>query len=152
MTEIVCKTCQKPFLISPSRIKYGKKYCSRLCFDKAMIGTHRGKEIQRGQHLSPQTQFKKGQPCPNYKGGHKSKAGYFYIWKPNHPSAEKRGYVNRSILVAEEKIGRFLKRNERVHHINEIKDDDRPENLEIMTEREHKSLHAQKRWNTNTFR
>lgn len=152
MIEIICRICQKPFFISPSRIKYNKKYCSNSCKNKGQLGLHRGKEIQKGQHLSPRTQFKIGQPCPNFKGGHKSKTGYFYIWKPNHPSAEKKGYINRSILVIEEKIGRFLTDNERVHHINEIKDDDRPENLEVLTEKEHKSLHAHKRWNTNTFR
>ncbi len=37
----------------------------------------------------------------------------------------------------EEKIGRKLLRSEIVHHINGIKNDNRPENLIIMTQKEH---------------
>ena len=42
--------------------------------------------------------------------------------------------------------GRYLKENEVVHHINENKLDNRPENLEVMTASEHIKLHANKRW------
>ena len=45
-------------------------------------------------------------------------SGYIYIQKPEHPKATKRGYVAEHRLVAEDKIGRFLKDDEDVHHIN----------------------------------
>lgn len=48
-------------------------------------------------------------------------------------------------LVMECLIGRHLNANECVHHINFIRDDNRKENLELMTISEHMSLHSQLR-------
>ena len=39
-------------------------------------------------------------------------------------------------------IGRYLKDDEVVHHVNEVKDDNRLANLQLMDRWEHKSLHA----------
>lgn len=52
-------------------------------------------------------------------------------------------YVPEHVLVAEKSIGRLLSRSEVVHHINGIKDDNRPENLLVLTRVEHRKLHAQ---------
>ena len=70
-----------------------------------------------------------------------SKTGYIHVQNPGHPRANMHGYVKRATLVAEAKIGRLLVAHEIVHHINGIKDDDRPENLEVMTNKEHTALH-----------
>ena len=51
---------------------------------------------------------------------------------PGHPRARpKNPYVFEHILVMEDKIGRFLLSGESVHHLNGVKDDNRPENLEL---------------------
>jgi hypothetical protein len=73
-----------------------------------------------------------GKRPPNWKGGVTSK-GYFYIRKPGHPKANKRGYVKRAILVLEAKLGRPIREGYLSHHINEDTMDDRPENLEERT-------------------
>ncbi len=67
-----------------------------------------------------------------YKGGIIVHNGYVMLWRPEHPRAWSTGYVSRAICVAEEKLGRALKKGEVVHHINHIRDDDRPENIHVF--------------------
>jgi HNH endonuclease len=50
---------------------------------------------------------------------------------PEHPRAKSSSYVFEHILVMEELLGRHLTPNESVHHLNGVKDDNRPSNLEL---------------------
>jgi len=50
-----------------------------------------------------------------------------------HPRAGSSPYVFEHILLAEEVIGRHLVDGESVQHINGVRDDNRPENLELWT-------------------
>jgi hypothetical protein len=50
---------------------------------------------------------------------------------PGHPRASKHPYVFEHILVAEDMLGRYLVKGETVHHRNGVRDDNRPENLEL---------------------
>ncbi len=70
--------------------------------------------------------------------------GYIRCKVPDHPQASKHGgYVYEHRLVMEAELGRYLRPNEHVHHLNEDKSDNRIENLEVVTDsvhcREHKS-------------
>jgi HNH endonuclease len=49
-------------------------------------------------------------------------------------------------LVMAEKLGRELSTDEHVHHINGDKQDNRPDNLAIMTQSEHMRGHMQERY------
>lgn len=79
--------------------------------------------------------------------GHKKirKDGYIAIYFPDHPKSNKDGYIMEHILVMECYIGRWLKDNEIVHHINKKRNDNRIENLKLMTKSEHMSMHAKER-------
>ena len=64
--------------------------------------------------------------------GHK---GYLYV-----TIGENAGRRLHDVIM-EEHIGRRLKPDECVHHINGVKDDNRLENLQLMTVGEHSTLH-----------
>lgn len=72
--------------------------------------------------------------------------GYIRILKPDHPFHDNRGYVKEHRLVMEEYLGRYLTKDEIVHHINENPSDNRPENLQIMTRPEHVKHHTHWRY------
>lgn len=81
----------------------------------------------------PSSVFKSADQHWNWKGGRKkSKKGYVYILVPGHPNATKNGYVLEHRLVMEKILGRYLRKGEEVHHRNAVKDDNRPENLELV--------------------
>lgn len=86
-----------------------------------------------------------GKNSPIWKGGKSRDQGYVLIRSIGHPRASKNGhYVREHILVMEKHIGRFLHSSEVVHHKNEIRDDNRIENLELMTRSQHALHHEPK--------
>jgi hypothetical protein len=84
---------------------------------------------------------KRGKQSSNWKGGRiRDKAGYIQIYSPDHPRGKSSGYVLEHRIVVEKHLGRYLESTESVHHKNGIKDDNRVENLELMTRRIHRGI------------
>lgn len=86
----------------------------------------------------------RGSNNPKWKGGkYKNAAGYILVKAPSgHPNARKDGYMLEHRLIASERKGESLSESEIVHHKNEVKDDNRPENLEITEKPLHTSFHV----------
>lgn len=86
---------------------------------------------------------KNGQRNPNFNGGrYIDDKGYVRVLKSDHIYNNK-GYVYEHRLVVEKFLGRILHPWETVHHINEIKLDNRPANLFLTTIPEHSSIHRE---------
>ena len=67
---------------------------------------------------------------------------YEYVICRGHPRANKDGSVYKHVLVAEEKIGRYLFPEEVVHHIDENKLNNTSDNIMVFaTKADHTSFH-----------
>lgn len=59
--------------------------------------------------------------------------GYSMVKRLGHPRTDKSGWIFEHRVVMEEMIGRYLLPHETVHHRNGVRDDNRPENLELWS-------------------
>lgn len=77
---------------------------------------------------------RKGPNNPYWKGGKykDNQTGYVYVYLPEHPHANKKGYLPEHRVIMENFLGRDLKTNETIRHKNKIKDDNRLNNLELV--------------------
>lgn len=95
-------------------------------------------EARKWYKHSEETKEKmRGKNHPNWKGGKRKQGGYILIHKPNHPFANCNGNVYEHRLVMEQILGRYLRKEEGVHHKNRIRNDNRPENLQLIIENPH---------------
>lgn len=84
-----------------------------------------------------------GEKSPSWRGGRiQSSYGYILVNLPGHHRRNKSGYVMEHILVWERTHNKPLPDGWTVHHINGIKNDNRPCNLAAYPDRTHKNLLA----------
>ena len=83
----------------------------------------------------------------NFRGGKsKSGNGYVYIEASNHPRADTRGRLYEHIAVVEAALGHILSEGANVHHINEVRNDNRNSNLVACQDYAyHRLLHSRAR-------
>jgi len=80
-------------------------------------------------------------------GGHEKMRddGYIAVYCPDHPNASREGYVMKHRLVMERALGIAVPDGYVVHHINHKRNDNRIENLALMTFQAHAALHMSER-------
>ncbi len=84
----------------------------------------------------------KGKTPANFKGKRKQQ-GYITLYAPNHPYKNKHNFVFEHRLVMEKIIKRYLRPEEIVHHVNGIRDDNRPKNLKLFPNiKAHQEYHS----------
>lgn len=170
-----CENCKATVTKTrtPGNMKRPPRFCSKACQGKAVAGTGKGNRpntfyqcAQCGKEMavyrSPsnvkETPAKycslkcigkahERENNPAWNGGrYKTGQGYIVVFSPDHPHASVRKTVFEHRLVMEQVIGRYLKPEEVVHHKNGIKDDNRPENLELLpSQGAHSKLHGKLR-------
>ena len=96
--------------------------------------------------LNSVVKYKYGADNPEWTGGrHYDKNGYVRLWvEPNsffsNMTPRLTNYVPEHRLVMAKHLGRCLHSWEIVHHINGVKDDNRIENLQLVSELGHAQL------------
>lgn len=90
---------------------------------------------------------KMGAKNHNWNGGEtRDNDGRVRILRPDHPRANHHGYVLRGRVVLEEHLGRPLRNEEVVHHIDGNNTNDAIGNLQVFeTTNEHTRYHNQLR-------
>lgn len=123
--------------------------CKCGCGGKTRIST-RNHNV-RGWVKNQPLDFIHGHNCngeinPHWNGGTaETGGGYIWVTSKGHHRANKNGYVLEHILVAEKKIGRLLTDLEVVHHEDENKKNNSPDNLMVFpSQSEHMIYHARK--------
>jgi len=111
---------------------------------------NRLREVFKGKHLSPTTEFKRGENTlekhPLWKGGRtETTNGYIQI----SAGIDSKRYEHD--VVMERHLGRKLLNNEVVHHINGIKTDNTIENLKLTAISKHTEFHPRERNQDGTF-
>lgn len=98
-------------------------YCSRECYESSRA-------------KNPLDRYHNGRPVI-VDGG-----GYVRIYEPDHPRAFKSGRVLEHRWVVEQIIGRYLETDEHVHHIDHVRTNNDPSNLQLLSARDHLSITA----------
>lgn len=164
--EVICSWCNEVFNKKPSEAKkYNRHFCSREHFFKWQRKNLRNKVILECSNCGEkferrasgkigknsfctrkcQYEFHRGENATWYKGGrYLNDKGYVLVLNPEHPRPVASRYVYEHIEVVEKHLGRYLLSDENIHHINGVKDDNRLENLQIVTPQEHRAIHADK--------
>ncbi len=111
----------------------GKKHTkkSKLKISKASLGRtpwNKGLTKKTDKRVAEMS----GENHYNWGGGCVNSRGYKRIYKPKHPLSDVDGYIREHRVVMEKKLGRYLKPEEVVHHIDHNKRNNDQDNLMLF--------------------
>lgn len=123
-------------------------YCECGCGQRTALATHTSAKYGRvrGQPLRFINGHQMQGPLNGrWRGGVRNRKGYVSIWKPDHPHAVG-GHVLEHRLIVEKAIGKLLRLDAPVHHVNVDPADNRPGNLVACNDHAyHMLLHQRQR-------
>ena len=114
--------------------------------EKHGVEIRRGSDAIKSQWAGTKGEVRRKKDFENRKYRVKTSDGYYKVRHDlPHIKKDDKGRVLEHILIAEDKIGRRLVKEEVVHHINGNRLDNRPENLKVMTASQHHKEHYKER-------
>lgn len=154
MSQKFCKNCNTEIKREHYKAQHFYDvavYCSRKCFEAK---TRKPKVITKCPVCNSDVKSFPSNPkiCCSYKCsatflkqksiGSVIRVNGYRLVKTNSARSNCHGYEFEHRLVIEKHLGRLLLKKELVHHINGVKDDNRVENLIVLTQSEHSKFHS----------
>ena len=113
-------------------------------FEKGFTPWNKGKKFKHSGSFKKGESYNRGKNHWNWKGKVKHTSGYIKIQFPQHPYADSQGYVFEHRLVMEKHLGRYLKPEEIIHHIDFNKANNKINNLYLFPSNSaHRKYHEQ---------
>lgn len=129
MKKCCIEGCEEPWFCECKGERGGATYHGPLC------KRHYSKLSRRGDPTLGRAK-RRDAGIPKFRTGGERYVhgdGYMKVFYPEHPNANKYGYVKEHTYVMSQFLGRPLLKTESVHHKNGVRDDNRLENLELWT-------------------